>query len=98
MTDMAEFEERIKAAELRRGEILHALDSIEEPGLRKVADHHRPSMSDDPYSRDRCPGCDQGCGCYWAEWPCSTTLLILEWLGVDTTDIHLINWTKEVGE
>ena len=85
--------ERRQAAQLRKGEILAAIESMQEyetvagPVLR----HHSPDED-----RRYCEGCDLGCSCEAASWPCSTVELIRELAGVDTTDIGLIDWKGEL--
>ena len=79
------FDERQAAAKLRKGEWLAALASVADPALRAVIDLH-------DLDAGQCRGCDQGCSCDLAEWPCSTIKAILDALGVDTTDIDLADW------
>lgn len=86
----AEWKARKQAANLRRGEWLAALAAVEDPTLRAVIDLH--ARGESGYERDKCQGCDQGCSCDDAAWPCSTIKAILKVQGVDTTDINLANW------
>lgn len=47
-----------------------------------IAQHHRPDMESMRY----CTGCDMGCSCERAEWPCSTAHLIAEREGFELPD------------
>lgn len=47
-----------------------------------IAQHHRPDMTDMRY----CTGCDMGCSCERAEWPCSTAHLIAKREGFELPD------------
>lgn len=86
--------ERRQAAQLRKGEILAALERVagEDSWAAAVLGHHSPT--DD--SRRYCGGCDMGCSCEAASWPCSTVVLALTHYGIDTTDIDLIDWEGEL--
>ena len=87
-----EFSKRCDAANLRKGEWLAALAAVTDPALRAVIDLHQ---LDREYGA-HCQGCDQGCSCDLAEWPCSTIVAVLDALGSDTTDIDLANWRSEL--
>ena len=82
------FAERQAAAKLRKGEWLAALASVADPALRAVIDLH-------DIDGGQCRGCDQGCSCDLAEWPCSTIKAILDALGADATDIDLADWRTD---
>lgn len=86
--------ERQAAAQLRKGELLAAIERIaqEDSWAAAVLGHH--SSSDE--NRRYCDGCDMGCNCEAASWPCSTVVLVLTAYGADTTDIDLINWKGEL--
>lgn len=88
----AQWQARKQAARLRKGEQLAALAGVTDPVLRAVIDHH---ARDDSYGLLRCAGCDQGCSCDSATWPCSTVVTVLDALGVDTTDIGYADWHRE---
>lgn len=94
------YEERRQAARMRKGEVLAALAAVTDPVLRAVIDHHRRQGEDDPFDRRRCNGCDQGCSCDTAAWPCSTIVAICEALGVDMTDMDgdmdMADWGAEL--
>ena len=89
----SEWARRRQAAQLRKGEILRAYESLRDNELvaGPVLELHSP-VDDRRY----CGGCDQGCSCEAAEWPCSTVKLILEQTGVDITDIDLIRWAGDL--
>lgn len=84
---------RSAAAQLRKGEILAKLHEVAltEP-LGSIVKHHWPDDEDRHY----CRGCDMGCSCEAAEWPCSTIRLVLDLEGVDTTDMDLIEWRGDL--
>lgn len=88
------WDERCQAAQMRKGEILAAIERVarEDSWAAAVLGHH--SSSDD--DRRYCDGCDMGCSCEAASWPCSTVVLVLHHYGVDTTDIGLIDWKGEL--
>lgn len=93
MSDLGrDWAERRQAAQLRKGELLRKFTEImaTEPVASAVLKHHRPDR-DRPYGV-YCDGCDQGCSCEAASWPCSTVVLLLTHYGVDTTDMDLIQW------
>lgn len=87
-------QQRAAAAQLRKGELLAALQRIamSDPLAHRVIEHHSPTDE----SRRYCRGCDMGCSCEAASWPCSTIELVLEQAGIDTTDIDLIDWKGDL--
>ena len=92
-----EFARRKAALQARKGEILHALDRLaDDPTLGHIVRHHMP----DDDARRYCRGCDMGCSCEAAAWPCSTIALILDHHGgidrLDTDDLWLIDWKGDL--
>lgn len=89
----SEWAKRRQAAQLRKGEILAAYARIvaTEGIAGLVLEQHAPTSD-----RRYCTGCDMGCSCEAADWPCSTVRLILQHDGVDLTDIDLIHWEGEL--
>lgn len=85
--------ERRQAAQLRKGEILAALERVagEDSWAAAVLGHHSPDED-----RRYCGGCDMGCSCEAASWPCSTVRLLLQMHAIDITDIDLIRWEGEL--
>lgn len=53
-----------------------------------IAQHHRPDRGDMRY----CGGCDMGCSCEAASWPCSTARLIAEQNGYELPDEVRNTW------
>lgn len=90
----SEWDRRRQAAQLRKGEILAAIARLTVTGtlVGDIVLHHAPADEDRRY----CGGCDMGCTCEAADWPCSTIRLILQREGVDVTDIDLIRWEGEL--
>lgn len=92
----AQHQARRESARLRKGEVRAALAGVTDPALRAVLDHH---AQDTEYGSN-CRGCDQGCSCDCARWPCSTVVLIAELLGVDVTDMagddYMVDWAVEL--
>lgn len=87
------YAERRQVAQLRKGELLAAIARIsdEDIHLAPFLEHHAPDED-----RRYCGGCDMGCNCEAASWPCSTVRLVLEQAGVDTTDMDLIRWKGDL--
>ena len=76
-----------------------ALDEIPDPFVRLILDHHKPdeyewSMSQTVY----CQGCDMGCSCEAATWPCSTVRLVAEHYGIDMPDEWCRVWAGALKE
>lgn len=88
---------RRQAAQLRKGEILAALDALRTKGdtISAVIAHHAPDED-----RRYCQGCDMGCSCEAADWPCSTVALILDRAGaldgIEARDLELIKWSGDL--
>lgn len=55
------------------------------PDAAALASLHRPLWGTPP----TCAGCDQGCRCDTAEWPCTTAGLALEMMGLTPSDISI---------
>ena len=63
------------------------LDAITEPFVRAILDHHAPDKAEWRNSETvYCEGCDMGCSCEAANWPCSTVRLVAERYGIDMPD------------
>lgn len=89
----ARYAERRFAAAERVPAAIRALDATDDPIARAVLDLHQRWSS---YGSGwQCGGCDQGCSCDSAEWPCSTVFLIAERLGVDLTDADMFDRPKD---
>ena len=66
---------------------VRSLDAITEPLARAILDHHKPDEYDWRGSQTvYCEGCDMGCSCEAATWPCSTVRLIADRYGIDMPD------------
>lgn len=74
---------------LRTSTAIAQLDAIDEPILRTVLDIHSRHRSGDAFY---CNGCDQGCRCEPAEWPCTTVIELSAKLGIDLSPDHAHAW------
>lgn len=83
---------RTKAAQMRKGEILARLRTLQEVEvLGAVVKLHMPNDFNSTFLE--CPGCSSG---DYLRWPCETIHTILEETGVDTTDLDLIRWKGDL--
>ena len=82
-----EYEERRRIANMVIPAAIHRLDELDDNTSRTVLDLHARSSS---YGSGwHCDGCDQGCSCDSAEWPCSTVKAIAGLHRIDMTDADL---------
>lgn len=63
-------------------EILKKLDAIPDPWLREILNLHSTGK-EKIRGLVYCLGCDMGCSCEAASWPCSTVLMIARWYDID---------------
>lgn len=72
------------------------LTAITEPLVRAILDHHSPLISEGLSRTVYCEGCDMGCSCEAASWPCSTVALIADRYGIDMPDSWSTNWAAAI--
>jgi hypothetical protein len=59
------------------------LDAVTDPAWRAVLDHHQRDVAWEGSDEFSCYGCDGGCHCDSAKWPCTTVRLAAKHLGID---------------
>lgn len=69
------------------------LSEITEPVSYAVLELHKPDVSDF-WHTVYCLGCDMGCGCEAARWPCSTVRLIAEIYDIDIPREWEVDWSE----
>lgn len=77
---MSETAEQIRRRSIDRAhEIIARLEAIADPQWRMILDHHAATKEYGCY----CNGCDMGCSCEAATWPCSTVRLVGGLCGIE---------------
>lgn len=64
--------------------LIAALNATADPATVAMVTLHERREG---YGLIRCEGCDQGCSCDSAAWPCSTIVALAKLRGIDTTGV-----------